>query len=167
FNLFKDGAMREAVSEIKKAFGGRVELLELTIRSKGLELKARDPKKPGEDNVYIYRINGLTAARPITDVDMSVLLIANTHLIDKIKPEDVLFNIDDVNLELAPEVGKAALSRININDGKVGYIKIARYQHSDRDEDGSIKWEVTVTNDREKSRVAVFDAKGGLLRVKE
>jgi hypothetical protein len=42
------------------------------------------------------------------------------------KIEDLYFDFDDVNLALAPELGKKACARLNLSDGRVSLYEVER-----------------------------------------
>src|SRR5258708_31530265 len=72
---------------------------------------------------YKYDINGVTTSQLRNLTDNTPIKVRMSR---KNKLEDFLFDFDAVNLEMAPELGKKALSRLGFSSGKVEQYKISR-----------------------------------------
>ena len=153
-NYYKGDAMSEAAAQIKEAFGGRVKLLELTIHDKSVWFKAQDPKKPDEFNEYNCDINGVSRESAL---DLQMFLGPESS---NLKPEDFLFDLDEVNLEKTPELAKATLDKLHIDSGQVASMTISRGSFMTIRDDKEIKWEVSVAGARQKRGYVVYDTQG-------
>src|SRR6185295_8302692 len=104
FSTYSADTLREAAPRIKEAFGGKVKLLEMTIYDKYLWFQAKSPKD-GEITQYKYDINGVTSSELSNLSDPTPIEVKTGDF----KIDDLLFDLDEVNLALAPELGKKAL----------------------------------------------------------
>jgi hypothetical protein len=156
-NFYEGNAMQEAAAKIKEGFGGRAKVLELIVYDKYVWFKAPDPKKPDEYNQYKYDINGLTRSGALGDTQMKMTLGPGS---EKLKPEDFLFDLDEVDFSKTAELGAIALDKLQINNGHVSLMKISRGTWAELRTDKDVKWEVSVSGARQKSGYVVFDAKG-------
>ena len=109
FNLLTAEALREAVSQINSNFGGHALVMDIGVRDKALYFKAQDPSTK-EINQYSYDINGITrdVIMDLGATDQDVRKIQRGH-----KIEEVLFELDSIKLEHAPELGQRALQRVD------------------------------------------------------
>jgi hypothetical protein len=121
FSTYSADTLREAAPRIKEAFGGKIKLLQMTIYDKYLWFQAKSPKD-GEITQYKYDINGVTSSE-LSNLSDPTPIEVRMH---EFKLEDLLFDFDDVNLALAPELGKKACARLNLPDGKVSLYTIER-----------------------------------------
>jgi hypothetical protein len=121
FSTYSADTLRDAAPRIKEAFGGKVKLLEMTIYEKYLWFQAKSPKD-GEVTQYQYNINGVTSSE-LSNLGDHTPIEVRMH---QFKIEDLYFDLDDVNLALAPELGKKACARLNLPDGKVSLYTIER-----------------------------------------
>lgn len=153
-NYYEGDAMSQAASKIKEGFGGRVKLLELIIYEKYVWFKAEDPQKPGEFNQYKCDINGVSRDRA---VDLRTILGPRSW---KLKPEDFLFDLDEVNFTRTPELAKATVDKLQMDGGHLALMKVSRGSWGTIREDKAIKWEVTVNGARQKSGYVVYDTQG-------
>jgi len=153
-NYYDGDAMSKATAQIKEAFGGRVKLLELTIYDKYVWFKAQDPKKPDEFNQYKSDINGVTRVRAVA---LQMTLGPKGW---NLRPEDFLFDLDDVNLGKTPDLAKATLGELHIDGGHVASMIISRGPWATIRNDKEIKWEVSVAGARRKSGYVVYDSQG-------
>ncbi|HEX8142664.1 MAG TPA: hypothetical protein VF553_08720 [Pyrinomonadaceae bacterium] len=162
-NFYEGNAMQEAAPKIKEGFGGRVRVLELIVYEKYVWFKAQDPQKPDEYNQYKYDINGLTRSGALGDAQMRMTLGPGSQ---KLKPEDFLFDLDEVDFSKTAELGETALEKLQINNGHIALMKISRGNWTEIRTDKEIKWEVSVTGARQNSGYVIFDAKGNLKKTK-
>lgn len=162
-NFYEGTAMQDAAPKIKEGFGGSVRVLQLIIYEKYVWFKAQDPKKPDEYNQYRYDINGLSRASSVGDSDLRMLLGPKS---ENLKPEDFLFDMDEVDFSKTVEVGKTALDQLQINNGRIGLMEISRGNWTEMRTDKELKWRVSVTGARQKSGTAIFDAKGNLKKTR-
>ena len=121
FSTYSPDTLREAGPRIKEAFGGKVTLLEMTIYDKYLWFQAKSPKD-GEVTQYKYDINGVTSSE-LSNLGDHTPIEVRTH---QFKIEDLYFDLNDINLALAPELGKKACARLNLPEGKVSLYTIER-----------------------------------------
>ncbi|HEY6189361.1 MAG TPA: hypothetical protein VIW80_17040 [Pyrinomonadaceae bacterium] len=162
-NFYEGTTMQDAVPKIKEGFGGTVKVLELIIYDKYVWFKAQDPKKPDEFNQYKYDINGLTRSGALGDTQMMMTLGPGS---EKLKPEDFLFDLNEIDFSKTSELGATALDTLQINNGHIALMKISRGTWAEIRTDREIKWEVSVSGARQKSGYVVFDAKGNLKKTK-
>jgi hypothetical protein len=158
-NFYEGSAMQEAAPKIKEGFGGPVKVLELIIYDKYVWFKAQDPKKPDEFNQYKYDINGLTRSGPVGDLELKMVLGPDS---ENLKPEEFLFDLNEIDFSKTPELAETALDKLQINNGHVALMKISRGTWAEIRTDKAIKWEVSISGPRQKSGYVVFDAKGNL-----
>jgi hypothetical protein len=162
-NFYEGSVMQEAAPKIKEGFGGAVKVLELIIYEKYVWFKAQDPKKPDEFNQYKYDINGLTRSGALGDSQMRMTLGPAS---EKLKPEDFLFDLDEIDFAKTSELGATALDKLQIDNGHIALMKISRGSWAEMRTDRELKWEVSVSGARQKSGYVVFDAKGNLKKTK-
>lgn len=153
-NYYEGDAMSQAASQIKEAFGGRVKLLELIIYDKYVWFKAQDPQKPGEFNQYKCDINGVSRNRA---VDLRSILGPKGW---NLKPEDFLFDLDEVNFAKTPDLAKATLDKLQIDGGHITLMKVSRGSWGTIRDNKEIRWEVSVSGTRQKNGYVVYDTQG-------
>lgn len=159
FSTYSADTLREAAPQIKEAFGGHVKLLELTIYEKYLWFKAKSPRD-GEITQYKYDINGVTTSALSNMTDPTPIEVRT----GQVKLEDLYFDLDEVNLALAPDLGKKALQRLNFPDGKVSLYSIARKPRKFMGKDLVTAWDVSCQQGRKSGR-AYYDLAGNEIEV--
>jgi len=122
FTLFSAEALREAVSQIDAFCGGHAKVMDLSIADKWLKFKAPDPKT-GEINHYNYDINGVSSD---VILDVSGPDIAVTRRLQNHKLEEILFDLDAIKLEQAPEIGQRAVQRLGPESSLPSYMRVKR-----------------------------------------
>lgn len=138
FNLLTAETLREAVSQIDSEWGGSALVMDLQLWDKSLRFKARDPKT-NEISQYFYDINGVNHD-VIMDMssatDQDVRRIQRGH-----KLEEILFLLDSIKLEQAPELGRRALQRLGFENARVSTIHVKR---EERDQTSKLVtlWEI-------------------------
>jgi hypothetical protein len=122
FNLLTAEALREAVSQIDSNFGGHALVMDIGLRDKTLYFKAQDPTTK-EINQYSYDINGITrdVIMDLGATDQDVRKIQRGH-----KIEEVLFELDSIKLEQAPEFGQRAMQRVGLENAHIDSIHVKR-----------------------------------------
>ena len=122
FNLLTTEALREAVSQIDSNFGGHALVMDIGLRDKALYFKAQDANTK-EINQYSYDINGITpdVIMDLEATDQDVRKIQRGH-----KVEEVLFELDSIKLEQAPELGQRALQRVGLENARIDSIHVKR-----------------------------------------
>ena len=122
FNLLTAEALREAVSQIDANFGGHTLVMDIGVRDKALYFKAQDPNTK-EINQYSYDINGITrdVIMDLGATDQDVRKIQRGH-----KIEEVLFELDSIKLEQAPELGQRALQRVALENARIDSVHVKR-----------------------------------------
>jgi hypothetical protein len=158
FSTYSADTLREAAPRIKEAFGGKVTLLEVTIYDKYLWFQAKSPKD-GEITQYKYDINGVTSSELSNLGDPTPIEVRTRQF----KIEELYFDLDDVNLAMAPELGKKACARLNLSDGKVSLYKIERRpQRKFLSKELITRWSVSCQQGR-KSGYVDYDTTGNEL----
>jgi hypothetical protein len=122
FTLFSAEALREAVSQIDAFCGGHAKVMNIEISDKWLKFKAPDPKT-GEISHYTYDINGVTSdvILNVSGPDINVKRLLQNH-----KLEEVLFDLDAIKLEQAPEIGQRAVQRLGPDSSLPSNIRVKR-----------------------------------------
>ena len=122
FNLLTAEALREAVSQIDSNFGGHALVMDIGLTDKTLYFKAQDPTTK-EINQYSYDINGITrnVILDLQATDQDVRKIQRDH-----KIEEVLFELDSIKLERAPELGQRAMQRVGLENARIDSIHVKR-----------------------------------------
>src|SRR4030095_5077558 len=122
FNMLTAEALREAVSQIDSNFGGHALVMDIGLRDKTLYFKAQDPTTK-EINQYSYDINGITrdVIMDLQATDQDVRKIQRGH-----KIEEVLFALDSIKLERAPELGQRAMQRVGLENARIDSIHVKR-----------------------------------------
>jgi hypothetical protein len=159
FSTYSADTLREAAPKIKEAFGGKVKLLELLIYDKFMSFTAKSPRN-GELTHYKYDINGVTTSALSNMSDPTPIQVRTGQL----KLEDLYFDLDEVNLALAPDLAKKALQRLNFTDGKVSLFKISRKPRKFMGKDLVTAWDVSCQQGR-KSASAYYDLAGNEIEV--
>jgi hypothetical protein len=154
FNLLTAEALREAVSQIDAAFGGHALVMDIELWDKSLRFKAQDPKTK-EINQFSYDLNGITndVIMDLSATDIDVRRIQQTH-----KIEEILFDLDSIKLEQAPEFGQKAMQRLRFENARISSIHVKREQ---RDESTKLMtfWEVNCQAGRQWGTVS-YDLNG-------
>ena len=123
FDILTPENLREAVSLIDSEFGPHAQVMDIHMWGKNLRFKAADPKTK-EMNQYSYGINGISE-----DVIMDESL-ATGQDVRKIqrghKIEEILFDIDSIGIEQAPEFGRKAIQRLGLENADVSSINVKR-----------------------------------------
>jgi hypothetical protein len=124
FTLFSAEALRDAVSQIDAFCGGHAKVMDLAISDKWLKFKAPDPKT-GEISHYNYDISGLKndVILDVSGPDINVKRLLQNH-----KIEEILFDLDAIKLEQAPEIGQRAVQRLGLENARPSSIRIKREQ---------------------------------------
>jgi len=122
FTLFSAAALREAISQIDAFCGGHARVMHLEIADKWLRFKAPDPKT-GEISQYTYDINGVTSdvISNLSGPDIEIKRLLQNH-----KIEEILFDLDAIKLEQAPEIGQRAVQRLGPESSLPSYIRVKR-----------------------------------------
>jgi hypothetical protein len=122
FNLLTPEALREAVSQIDSEFGSHLLVMDVGLRDKALYFKAQNPKTK-EINQYFYDINGIhnDVIMNLEATDQDVRKIQRGH-----KLEEILFELDSIGIEQAPEFGRKAIQRLGLEDARISTIKVKR-----------------------------------------
>ena len=128
FNLLTAEALREAVSQIDSNFGGHALVMDIGLRDKGLSFKAQDPNTK-EINQYSYDISGITrdVIMDLGATDQDVRKIQQGH-----KIEEILFELDSIKLEQAPELGQRALQRVALDNASLESIHVKRVEQENK-----------------------------------
>ncbi|HYX29702.1 MAG TPA: hypothetical protein VE863_14140 [Pyrinomonadaceae bacterium] len=159
FSTYDPETLRDAMPQIKQALGSNVKLLELTIYDKYLWFKAKSPKD-GEITQYKYDINGVTTSALSNMTDPTPIEV-RTH---QFTLDQMLFDLDEVNLALAPELGRKALEKLGYADGRVTHYEVSRKPRKWLGKDLITVWDVSCDQGR-KSGFVNFDMTGNQIEV--
>ena len=159
FSMYSADTLREAGPQIKDALGGHVKIVKLVIYDKNIFFTAKSPKD-GELTNYQYGINGV-AANTLSNMSDPTPIQVRMH---EFKLDDLLFDLDEVNLALAPEVGKKALEKLGYTDGRVSLYQIERKPRKWLGKDLITVWDVACTQGR-KSGDVYYDMAGNEVEV--
>ena len=122
FDILTPESLREAVSLIDSEFGPHAQVMDINMWGKNLRFKAPDPKTK-EINQYSYDISGITE-------DVILDLEATGQDVRKIqrghKLEEILFDIDSIGIEQAPEFGRKAIQRLSFENADISSINVKR-----------------------------------------
>lgn len=154
FSTYSADTLRDAAPQIKEAFGGKVKLLEMTVYDSYLWFKAKSPKD-GEITQYKYDINGVTTNSLSNLSDPTPIEVRTKEF----KMDDLLFDLDEVNLSLAPELGKKAFEKLGYTSGRVTFYSIKRTPRHWLGKDLVTAWYVSCSEGR-KSGYVHFDMAG-------
>jgi hypothetical protein len=155
FSTYSADTLREAAPQIKEAFGGKVTLLKLVIYDKFIGFYAKSPKD-GELTNYKYDINGVTSSELSNLTDPTPIEVR----MHEFKLEQLLFDFDEVNLTLAPELGKKACARLNLPEGKVSLYEVERKTKRDfMSKELVTRWSISCQQGR-KSGYVDYDMSG-------
>jgi hypothetical protein len=122
FNLYSPEALRDAVSDIDATFGGKALVMDIHLWDKSLRFKARDPETK-EISQYYYDINGVgnDVILDLSATDIDVRKIQGSHKLD-----EVLFALDSIGIEQAPEFGRRAIQRLGFENARISSIGVKR-----------------------------------------
>ena len=122
FDILTPESLREAVSFIDSEFGPHAQVMDIVMWGKSLRFKAPDPKTK-EINQYSYDISGIKE-------DVILDLEATGQDVRKIqrghKIEEILFDIDSIGIERAPEFGRKAIQRLGFENAGISSINVKR-----------------------------------------
>ncbi|MFS8084051.1 MAG: hypothetical protein ACMG6H_00305 [Acidobacteriota bacterium] len=148
FSTYSADTLREAAPQIKAAFGGPVKLIELLIYEKFISFTAKSPRD-GQLTEYKYDINGVTSSA-LSNLSDPTPIEVRMH---QFKIEDMYFDLDEVNLPMAPDLSKKALQRLNFTDGKISLLKISRKPRKFIGKELVTIWDVSCQQARKSGRV--------------
>jgi len=122
FDLYSPETLREAVTQVDEAFGGHAMVWDIHLWDKGLQFQAPDPKT-GEIDHYSYSLNGVSndVLMDLSGPDLDLNRLKERH-----KLEDILFELDSIKLEQAPEFGRKAIQRLGFENARLGTMEIKR-----------------------------------------
>ena len=122
FNILTPETLREAVTLIDSEFGPHAQVMDIEIWDKNLRFKAPDPKTK-EINQYSYDINGIRedVIMDMQATDQDVRKIQRGH-----KLEEILFDLDSIGIEQAPEFGRKAIQRLGFENASISSIRVKR-----------------------------------------
>lgn len=122
FNMMSPDALHEAESQIDEMFGGHALVMDIVIFDRFLQFKAQDPNTK-EINQYTYDINGVThnVILDVAATDQDVRRIRGNH-----KVEEILFDLDSIKLEQAPEFGRKSMQRLGFENASISSIRVKR-----------------------------------------
>jgi hypothetical protein len=127
----------------------------MTISRLSLGLQVRDPKNPKGTIGYGCGINGITQALDLVPAEIKRLTQ------DEVR-EDQFFSLDDADWSQVPALGRKALEKVPIPDGRV--FDIALLKPSDALDTKPLQWKVhVVAGLMGDSGSAYFDPKSGAL----
>jgi hypothetical protein len=141
FTTYSADTLREAGPRIREAFGGDVKLLELIVNNKYIWFTALDPKGHKDINQYRYDINGVTIDTLQSSINPlpAWVQIARTR---GHKTEDFIFDLGEVNLETAPDLGRKACERLGLTGGEVTNYTVSREPITMSGTDTVLKWDI-------------------------
>jgi hypothetical protein len=124
FSLLTPESLREAVSQIDSEFGGQALVMDIELWDKSLRFKAQDPKTK-EINQYSYDINGVRndVIMDLAATDQDVRKIQRGH-----KLEEILFELDSIGIEKAPEFGRKAIQRLGFENARISSVHVKRQE---------------------------------------
>jgi len=123
FDILTPENLREAVSLIDSEFGPHAQVMDIHMWGKNLRFKAADPKTK-EMNQYSYDINGISEDVILDEslaTGQDVRKIQRGHNI-----EEILFDIDSIAIEQAPEFGRKAIQRLGFENAGISSINVKR-----------------------------------------
>ncbi|HKP36235.1 MAG TPA: hypothetical protein VJT71_05210 [Pyrinomonadaceae bacterium] len=159
FSTYSADTLREAAPQIKEAFGGQVKLIQMTVYEKYLWFKAKSPAN-GELTQYKYDLNGVTTSALSNLGDPTPIEVRTRQF----KIDDMYFDLDEVNLALAPDLGKKALQRLGYTAGTIGSYSIKRKPRTFAGKDLLTVWEVSCTEGR-KHEIVHYDMRGNEVEI--
>jgi hypothetical protein len=159
FNTYSADTLRDAAPRIKEAFGGHVKLIEMTIYDKYLWFKAKSPRD-GEINQYKYDVNGVTTNALSNIADPTPIEVK----MGEFRIDQLYFDLDEVDLAMAPDLGKKALDRLGFTAGKVSHYQIKRKPKTFAGKDLLTVWDVSCQQGR-KSNSVYYDLAGNEVQV--
>jgi hypothetical protein len=160
WTAFSADILRDAAPRIKEALGEKVRVVEITIYEKYMMIKAISPRD-NEVNTYKYDINGVTTSALHNIGDSTPISVRMSR---KYKLEDFVFDLDRVKLEIAPDLGKKALARLNFTAGKITHYTIKTEENPFERRDLATVWNVSCQQGR-KSGIVMYELNGNELKV--
>ncbi len=161
FTTYSADVLRDAGAKIKEAFGGRVRLVEVVIYEKYLWFKVLSPRDATQVNQYKYDLNGVTTSELSNIGDQTPIRLRINR---KLKLEDLVFDLEELKLEMAPDLGQKALARLGFNGGQISLYKVSRDSRTFGGRDLVTSWEVSCKQGR-KSGTVTYDLDGNELKV--
>ncbi len=161
FTTYAADVLREAGPKIKEVFGGRVRLVEVVIYEKYLWFKALSPRDATEVTQYKYDLNGVTTSSLSNIGDQTPIRLRINR---KLKLEDLVFDLDEIKLEMAPDLGEKALARLGFTGGQITHYKITRDSRTFGRNELVTAWEVSCKQGRKTGWVS-YDLNGNELKV--
>jgi hypothetical protein len=152
-NYLDTNAVQKAIQEIKRSFGGRVYIAELSVTKLSLDFLAATSPASDELQAYSYNLNGVARN------DSSTL----SHFLPKSrKPHEFLFSPDDIDFGMTNQVMKMAISKFGGEEPVVYSMSFSRARVGPTEAAGRIKWEVVVMDFRpgHKNTSIYFDPHG-------
>ena len=162
FSTYSADTLRDAGPKIKDAFGGHVRLVELIIYDKYLWFKALSPKD-SEITQYKYDINGVTTSALHNIGDNTPIGLRMSR---GAKLEDFVFDLNDVKLEMAPELGQKALAKLGLVGGRISLYKISKVPVHFGQKELMTSWDVSCQRDR-KSGSVMYDLAGNEVKANQ
>jgi hypothetical protein len=111
---FGTDAVAKGAQELERQLGGPVRVLEVEMSPQRIVYQVQDPKKPENVDAYELKNGVLMPPQPVQ------LMLMGEPLDPK------LYALAEVPLDRIPELAKAALAKLNIEDGKVTSMTVHR-----------------------------------------
>lgn len=113
-NMFEGTNAQDGAAKIKaKLAVDNVKVSRIEIHDDRMSIVVQDPKKPKNFDEYTYERGAVAGPTPT-----QVMVVGNQELTPK------LFDLNDVNLGLVPEVCRKAVEKAQIEDGKCENISV-------------------------------------------
>lgn len=112
-DLFTTDAVAKAAAELESKLGAPVRALDVSINNGYIYFQVQDPKKPANVDAYEFHNGVLLGPKPVQ-------LMGGGDL------EANLFELAEVPLVRIPELTKAAIAALEIEDGRVASLEIHR-----------------------------------------
>ncbi len=112
-SLLSSVGLDKAMSALRARLGAHAKLLQLLVFPGHVQVQAQDPKHPGKVVQYEYRNGKVGAAQ-------SVSLESTDSL------EESLYSIDDIKVDVIPDLAKRAVHELAHPGGEVSYVVLKR-----------------------------------------
>lgn len=169
--FFDAEQMKKSMAEIKLLFGGKLSVSDFTIQIENFSFTAQDPKNPDEINSYRYDSQEFLSAGSYTNLKGSPeeqkreeerrRSGMDEETLKMLRRQIILFDIEEIDFSLIPQVMEKTLAAANASNPKVGTIFIRKLQDQFT-KVVTMEWRVESYGDRSEKETTVFDGKGNI-----
>lgn len=169
--FFDAEQMKKSMAEIKPLFGGKLSVSDFTIQIENFSFTGQDPKNPDEINSYRYDSQEFLQAGSYTNLKGSLEEQKreeerrrngmDEETLKMFRREIILFDIEEIDFSLIPQVMEKTLAAAKASNPKVGTISIRKLEDQFT-KVVTMEWRVESYGDRLEKETTIFDGKGNI-----